>query len=96
MRDTKGRFQKGISGNKGGRPKEDIQLKELARGKTEDVFNILLQIANDNNADAKARITACQEVLNRGWGKDMDSKGMNLNLTLPTPILYDKTVDDIN
>ena len=64
-----GTFQKGKSGNPGGRPKEVAEVKALARAHTPTAINMLVSIARSNNATDAARVSACIALLDRGWGK---------------------------
>ena len=64
-----GTFQKGKSGNPGGRPKEVAEVKALARAHTTTAINMLVSIARSNNATDAARVSACIALLDRGWGK---------------------------
>lgn len=60
-------FKKGQSGNPGGRPKEDDEIKRLAREKGPDAIKRLAEwMASDN---AKASVAASQAILDRGFGK---------------------------
>lgn len=67
-RDAKGKFEKGTSGNPGGRPKELAELKELAREHTPMAIEKLAEIAQVADSDA-ARVAAIKELLDRAWGK---------------------------
>ena len=69
IKDSKGRFKKGQSGNPGGIPKEKRSIIELCRSMSEDVLNVIYNIAMDENEKGSTRIIAGQELLNRGWGK---------------------------
>jgi hypothetical protein len=64
-----GTFQKGKSGNPGGRPKEVAEVKALARTHTTTAINTLVSIAASKNATDAARVSACIALLDRGWGK---------------------------
>lgn len=66
-------FAKGQSGNPGGRPKEDPELKELARAKTKDAIQTLASIMKSKKAPAAARVSAACALLDRGYGKPVQS-----------------------
>lgn len=60
-------FQKGQSGNPGGRPKEDDEIKRLAREHGPAAISRLVEwMASDN---AKASVSAANVLLDRGYGK---------------------------
>jgi hypothetical protein len=60
-------FKKGQSGNPGGRPKEDNDVKQLAREHSEEALQRLLTWMRSENP--KASVAACQAVLDRAYGK---------------------------
>jgi hypothetical protein len=62
-----GKFVKGQSGNPGGRPKEDNEVKKLARKYTKDAIARLAHWLQSDNA--KASVSAAAVLLDRGWGK---------------------------
>jgi hypothetical protein len=62
-------FKKGQSGNPGGRPKEVAEVKALARERTVRAINVLTKIMESSKATNAARVAACKELLDRGWGK---------------------------
>lgn len=67
-------FKPGQSGNpQGGRklqPGESItDIKKLAREYTPQAINTLVDIMENVKAEARARISAAQYLLDRGWGK---------------------------
>lgn len=66
-------FQKGQSGNPGGRAKVDGDLRELARAKSPEMLDVLVKIALDEDKAAAARVTAASAVLDRGYGKPPQS-----------------------
>jgi len=63
------RFVKGQSGNPGGRPKQDHNLVELAKARTEQALLTLAEIMSDDDSPASARVAAACAILDRGHGK---------------------------
>ncbi len=62
-------FQKGKSGNPGGRPKnaETAPIKELAREHTESAIKALVGALKDKSG--RTRVAAAEALLDRGYGK---------------------------
>lgn len=60
-------FVKGQSGNPGGRPKENNEIKELARAHSVEAFERICEMAQC--ADHKIALPACKEILDRAYGK---------------------------
>jgi hypothetical protein len=63
------KFQKGQSGNPGGRPKALREVEELARQETPAAMQTLATIHRDKKAPYSARVMAANALLDRGWGK---------------------------
>ena len=61
------KFQKGQSGNPGGRPKADSELKRLALEKCPEAFTKIVELMG--SSDEKIALAAAREVLDRGYGK---------------------------
>ena len=70
-----GKFQKGQSGNPGGRPKEVGHIRDLARAHTDAAMRALVEIAQDAGAPPAARVAASTALLDRGWGKPSQAIG---------------------
>jgi len=62
-------FQKGTSGNPGGRPRVLGDVQELARERSPDAINTLAAIMDDQKAAPAARVSAANALLDRGYGK---------------------------
>jgi len=69
MRDDKGRYLAGISGNPTGRPKVVGELRELASVHTPQAIQTLADIMNDKEAPPAARVAASTALLDRVYGK---------------------------
>ena len=63
------KFQKGQSGNPGGRPKALREVEELARQEAAAAMQTLATIHRDKKAPYSARVMAANALLDRGWGK---------------------------
>jgi hypothetical protein len=61
-------FQKGVSGNPGGKPKKLAELVDLARSLAPDAIKALHEIAVHGRSE-KCRIVAAVALLDRGFGK---------------------------
>lgn len=70
-----GKFEKGQSGNPGGRPKEVGHVRELARAHTDAAIRTLTEIHGDVSQPAPARVAAAQALLDRAWGKPSQAIG---------------------
>jgi len=62
-------FQKGQSGNPGGRPKVVGEVQELARQHTSGAVETLVSIMGNPKAAPAARVSAANALLDRGYGK---------------------------
>jgi hypothetical protein len=65
----KGGFRKGVSGNPGGRPRELVGVRELARQQGPKAIETLTAIMDDEKAPPNARTAAANALLDRGFGR---------------------------
>ena len=67
-------FVKGQSGNPNGRPKELVEVRDLARQHTVEAINTLADWMK-NKAEPRASVAASQIFLDRGCGKSLQPIG---------------------
>ena len=73
------KFQKGISGNPGGRPRIVGEVQELARQHTPEAIETLVEIMRNKKAAPAARALASNSILDRGYGKPPQSLEAKIN-----------------
>ncbi len=64
-------FEKGKSGNPGGRPKEVAEVRELAKKHGPAAIKRLAKLMTSENE--RTAVAACEAVLNRGYGRPPQS-----------------------
>ena len=69
---------RGQSGNPGGRPKDLVHVKELAREYTEKAVMTLAEIMGNTQEPASARARAAEVLLNRAWGTPESTANVNV------------------
>jgi hypothetical protein len=61
-------FQKGQSGNPGGRRKEDAKVKDFAKEHTQLAIDTLVNLCKNGKAES-TKLAAAIALLDRGWGR---------------------------
>ena len=69
-------FQKGRSGNPGGRPKLPEELRDRIRALSDDAVTVLEQALRDD--DVRVRLVAAQTLLDRGYGRPPQATDVTL------------------
>ena len=64
-------FEKGVSGNPGGRPKDAFKIAEYARQFSTEAIDKIVAVMRNPEADLRAVIAAAVAILDRGIGKPM-------------------------
>jgi len=67
-RDGAGKWRKGVSGNPGGRPAGYSEFVAAARAEGAASLAELIRLRDQSEHDA-VRVSACREILDRGFGK---------------------------
>ena len=62
-------FAKGKSGNPSGRPKVPQEFKDLAKEKSLDALNKIIEIMENPESDKKDVLRASEMIIDRAWGK---------------------------
>ena len=63
------KFEKGQSGNPGGRPREVAEVRELAQEHTPEAISTLVEIMKNKDSKDAARVAAATALLDRGYGR---------------------------
>ena len=79
-RDEKGRFVKGNKG--GGRPATPEEFKKIAKEKSVEALERLVDIAEDPNGRPEHIIRACELIIAYGVGKPLQVQNIDLNASL--------------
>jgi hypothetical protein len=68
----KGGFQRGKSGNPGGRPRALVSVMAEARLHTLDAIRVLSELMNRAKSES-VRLNAAEVILSRGWGRPVQA-----------------------
>ena len=73
----KGGFQRGQSGNPGGRPKLPADIREAFKAKAPEALEVLTRCLQSD--DDRVAMMAAQAILDRGYGRPTQSIDANIN-----------------
>ena len=77
----RGGFERGRSGNPGGRPKAVVSLQLAARAHMHTALRVLVEIARKGKSEA-SRVAAANSLLDRGFGRPIQSLEMTMDAGL--------------
>jgi hypothetical protein len=80
-------FKKGQSGNPGGRPKVIAHIRDKAREYTVEALETLAAVMRDKRAPAAARVSAANALLDRGYGKPLQTVEGEITGAVPADIV---------
>jgi hypothetical protein len=75
-------FQKGQSGNPGGKPKAIVEVMAVAQANSALAISTLAEIARNKKQPAAARVAASVAILDRGWGRPMQRQEIAVSADL--------------
>lgn len=87
-------FEKGKSGNPGGRPKEAAEVKSLAQEHGVRAIARLAELIEDE--DKRVSVAACQALLDRGYGKPTQQTELVGDLTVAVSKIERRIIDPVN
>lgn len=87
---------KKTGGRKAGTPnKITADVRALAQQHAPDVLAALLSIASDCEQHGSARVAACREILDRGYGKAQEPTRMDFYSNVPMHSLTDDQLNEL-
>jgi hypothetical protein len=78
------KFQKGVSGNPGGRPKLPAEMREMFQAKAPEAFEVLCK--HLYASDPRVSVAAATQILDRAYGRPIQS--IDTTITGNEPIRF--------
>jgi hypothetical protein len=79
------KFQKGVSGNPGGRPKLPAEMREIFQAKAPEAFEVLCK--HLHASDPRISVAAATQILDRAYGRPVQSIDANVSAD-GSPVRY--------
>jgi hypothetical protein len=84
-------FQKGQSGNPGGRRKADPELRAIAQQYTEEAVDVAVKVMRNSKAADSSRLKAVEILLDRGHGRPVQAiDATHRVITDPAELTYEE------
>jgi uncharacterized protein with WD repeat len=93
LRESDGKFKKGVSGNPGGRTQNAKELAKIAREYTDEAIQTIVKVMRTADKE-KDRTDAADKLLDRGWGKAPQEVKLSGDTENPLQILVDRATKE--
>lgn len=74
---------------------QDKELQDMAREHTKIALGVLVDVMNDKEAPASARVQASTSMIDRGWGKPISKTEVDANINRRTGTVDEMSDDEL-